>query len=1127
MNTDQKSLIFSLIVVLLAGMNGNAQSTPDILWEPEPFRYEAGLSQKYIDFENGNDSNPGTKANPWKHHPWDQEASRNAASSKGIHTYVFKKGVTYRGQLISDESGKKNNPIRLTVDPDWGQGEATIVGSEVASSSWKRYKEENGLPFPKSSEGKIWFVDLEKKFKPKLLWVVNGDKITRIPIAREPDWTPTNTNDPKTEWWEWTDHKYTGIISVESIEGFEIGDKIWFLDDDKTSAERYIVFEADKIRQDRVASAIVITGISENNLHVEVSDYATFKVNKKTLTNGSIAVKSTSDIINRNHRLIDSKNLVSKDPDYYEGAMVWTEQLSYAGYGHPGVIKNFSLKEQSIVMSPMVPWLETQKRSPSKYCRYFLENKPQYLDTPGEFYFSKEDRGNRLYLRLPDDSNPNKVQIELARHETMIEIGENNHINISGLSFRFENIKDWLGENEYVSAVQLKGNSTNITVSHCKFEHVIKAMAYYPLEDGDVADFIEITDSEINYTDHNAIALRYGVGTGWGFNKRSPEYPLGRLKHVKVLRNKLYEIGNRPSPGDAIHAVEIKGGELVEIAYNIIDRTYASAIQAMNNRWSAETDKMKVWESPLNRCLVHHNKVTNTMLQGNDWGSIASWGVGPSYVYNNITGNSVGHRYSYYRDKWTSKNDFDSFFTLSNPNFGTAFYFDQMYKGYLFNNIAWGNSNNIEDQYYNTYGYFQTRGPLTHVFQNTFYNFVVGTMTFESNFRCFGNLYLNTGYSHLIHSAPVTSSTAYTNNAFHGDVKAFGLGGGKETFNRLNEFQKMLEKDDPFAFTAGFVIENDVVQNAAEHDFRLVANAPIIDQGVKVFVPWGLYKVVGEWHFYKDRSNPSVIMDEHLYLNDEWRYPPIYSQIPRHDLTAHQVFSGDYQLGMLEDWVEGSLSFNGKDQYCDIDDASTKADYSWKMGNGQSGTYPGEKRVSLDAGNQNFLIEVVFKTSENHTGGTLVSKGTDQHGYHLAIDENGKIQLRLGFGEGQYVATGLKAVNDDKWHHLVAEVDRKNGNVSIYVDGKLSEINKQGVLPKFASLRNQGDFTVGRLSMEETNYFHGSIDFLRLSQGSLEDAETTIEELYEWEFDGPFLKDFYGNKPTGKSRDIGALELSN
>ena len=36
--------------------------------------------------------------------------------------------------------------------------------------------------------------------------------------------------------------------------------------------------------------------------------------------------------------------------------------------------------------------------------------------------------------------------------------------------------------------------------------------------------------------------------------------------------------------------------------------------------------------------------------------------------------------------------------------------------------------------------------------------------------------------------------------------------------------------------------------------------------------------------------------------------------------------------------------------------------------------------------------------------------------------------------------------------------------------------------------------------------------------------KTSIEELYAWEFDGPFLRDFTSSKPKGK-RDAGALEL--
>ena len=77
-------LIFPLCGVLLGSISGNANTVPDFKWEPEPFRYEAGESQRYIDYVNGRDSNPGTMEAPWKHHPWDPQASGNAAATEGI-----------------------------------------------------------------------------------------------------------------------------------------------------------------------------------------------------------------------------------------------------------------------------------------------------------------------------------------------------------------------------------------------------------------------------------------------------------------------------------------------------------------------------------------------------------------------------------------------------------------------------------------------------------------------------------------------------------------------------------------------------------------------------------------------------------------------------------------------------------------------------------------------------------------------------------------------------------------------------------------------------------------------------------------------------------------------------------
>ena len=76
-------------------------------------------------------------------------------------------------------------------------------------------------------------------------------------------------------------------------------------------------------------------------------------------------------------------------------------------------------------------------------------------------------------------------------------------------------------------------------------------------------------------------------------------------------------------------------------------------------------------------------------------------------------------------------------------------------------------------------------------------------------------------------------------------------------------------------------------------------------------------------------------------------------------------------------------------------------------------------------------------------------------------------------------------------------------------------------IAKGSSLENGSDLYVG--GTPSGLYFNGALDFLRVCLGTLADAKTDIDELYAWEFDGPFLKDFTGRYPKGK-RDAGALE---
>jgi len=418
-----------------------------------------------------------------------------------------------------------------------------------------------------------------------------------------------------------------------------------------------------------------------------------------------------------------------------------------------------------------------------------------------------------------------------------------------------------------------------------------------------------------------------------------------------------------------------------------------------------------------------------------------------------------------------------------------------------------------------------------------------------------------------------------------------------------------------------------------------------VDAGVKVFVPWGLYAAVGEWHFTRNHQDPTRVIDEHWYMTPYYIGRDDYWKTPRYPLKGVNVKADDYIDGPLEDWTQGALRLNGKDQYLVLSqeeiakpfgfEAGKKAVKGWvevtapvavapgqaftaelrlpdppkgqrvcahlhwakkaawggfnawggqaqaitgegpyrftftpvdkpdldrfsllvylsptgefkdktldehlpiakgaagaklqmhtvALGAGQTAVeqnVSAQEKKTVDIGEGGFLIEAYFTTQAGHKGGALVSKMAGR-GYELALDSEGRLTFTVRGDATASVAT-RERVNGGKWHHVVAECDRRTKALRIYLDGKtaaeLPDARVEG------SLANSPDFLVGKSAKGEM--LAGAIGFLRVCRGTLADAQTTIEELYTWEFDGPQYRDFCGQRPAGKGRDAGALEL--
>ncbi len=193
MNTRKIAVLIAFAACLAQAADFNWQKphakvlpNGDLEWAPQAFEFKAGKTVRYIDYENGDDNADGSRTAPWKHHPWDSAARGKAKSHNGPTTYVFKRGVIYRGTLKGGGKGTADNPLRLTSDPKWGTGYATIAGSHAVTGGWKRGGA--GLPDGVPERDKIWYVDLPRNVQPRCVWAVDGETVTRLYLARIPNW---------------------------------------------------------------------------------------------------------------------------------------------------------------------------------------------------------------------------------------------------------------------------------------------------------------------------------------------------------------------------------------------------------------------------------------------------------------------------------------------------------------------------------------------------------------------------------------------------------------------------------------------------------------------------------------------------------------------------------------------------------------------------------------------------------------------------------------------------------------------------------------------------------------------------------------------------------------------------
>jgi hypothetical protein len=1068
-----------VVLFVLGGVLANAEefswqkthakisSTGDIEWAPQPFRFSKGDSVRYIDSERGNDSNDGlTKDTPWKHHPWDPQASGNAIQCKGIQTYVFKRGVYYRGTMTALESGRKGNPIRLTSDPAWGTGEAVISGGYRITGGWKKGAENKDIP----EAEKVWYIDLD--FAPRTVYLVEpsgryaskNDKINRIPLARMPNWKVSDPEDVKSEWWYW-----------------------------------------------------------DNPGH------PFFNLTMKAERGGKILAMGK-----------DTKHITGPK-EFYMGAIIWAEFGWVDGTPYPSYVQGFDAGKRALGFEGYLA--SAKSRIISRHFRYYLEDKPHYLDDPeGEYWFEKKGRGGRLHIILPTGQNPNTAVVEAGKETTVIDLTGQEHIAVSGLTFRFANVSwnltemPWLYSQKfrlkkriYPASIRVWGSANDITIANCRFEHINSGVLMKAVNPGDRIDNIIVRDCEFRESDHNGISIEEGLLWGDTLPDRA-----GHLFDVKILRNYLYRTGLRSYRVGAANAINVDNAETLEIAGNVIERAWHAGINVRGAKVSGN-----VRDCPLTRILIYQNKVTDSIRTGDDCGNIETWQGGSAYVFNNVSGNPGGYRYGHWMSDKSKK-------APGGARFAMAYYLDGAFKNYYFNNIGWGLSNDIRSRHGATTMFQEIISYQNMFFNNTAYNFVKGTRRQAPQAgrnKFMGNIWDSISDWVFWHTKPAATpadgderdtgkikniyaleTNAFTGNVFHDITAKYGSFKSSGKWHRtFEECRGALEEVKSIAYDLGVVADKPVMKDPANKDFSLAEDSPAIDQGVKCFVPWPLYATVGEWNFYPAGNDPTRIMDEHWYMTPYYYTRGTYYKQPMFPLTGVNITKDNYVDGPLEDWTKGACTFNGENQYAVCPNSKLNKTltipirFRWdKNGQKEDRKVTGRNFRSPQVWDSNFCIEAYFKTESKDC--LLVQKISDS-GYGLTIDSSGRLLFTVKASGASSELKSRKKINDGKWHHVIAEADRSAKELTIYVDGK-RDSSGHGI--GSASINNDSDLFV--CGTPNGNCLKGTVEFMRISLGTLKDAKTDIKELYAWQFDGPFLHDFAGRKPKGR-RDAGAIEL--
>jgi len=411
--------------------------------------------------------------------------------------------------------------------------------------------------------------------------------------------------------------------------------------------------------------------------------------------------------------------------------------------------------------------------------KYYVENKPYLLDTPGEWWYDTATK--RLYLWPTTSANPATLDIEVSRRTNGFSLRDRSYTILDGLTVELLNgsaiyLANWETHKAYNDIVR------NATLRYANWGLYIEQSVRATAPPGNIIDGFTLEDSEIAYMDTFAIRLI----DWWENSAAADSFTRSGIVNTIIRNNEMHHLGFRTDGDNAVGAsfsfvnkLRFEGNHVHHVAHNGVQ--FSRSVIQSDKTYGFSPEEIKTGD-----ILIADNIFERACQLTTDCGGLKFWGSPPdNHVFRNvlITGNifrdSVGWTYvSEKRGRWTDSETsqvrgMGAFGLYVDHASGIHAYrniaYNNAYNGYMFSGV-WRDGpmiyvNNVAANSlygfalgsgYDTHGSVDTRVINNIVVNNEAFGMTAGYATGRTqNMTIDYNLYHANGWGEMWHDGPM------------------------------------------------------------------------------------------------------------------------------------------------------------------------------------------------------------------------------------------------------------------------------------------------------------------------------------------------------------------------------------